>query len=108
MRPLPIRVRLAVWYCAVLTTTFLAFSFLAFFEMRNSISSGVDDELRDRLEGFQKLLRKEGSDNSAHDLALVLAEHTGGNDLFRMTDHAGAWVYRSSAVDALEAQLPPI
>lgn len=108
MRPLPITVRLAIWYCAVLAATFLAFSVLAFVEMRNSISGGVDQELRDRLNAFQNLLRKEAPYNSTHDLALVLTEHTGGNDLFRMADHTGAWVYRSPAVAALEAQLPPI
>ena len=108
MRPLPIRVRLAVWYCAVLTATFLAFSLFAYIEVRNSLSGGLDDELRDRLQGFQKLLRKETPAATARDIARVLAEHTGGNDLFRMTDQVGAWVYRSPAVDALEAQLPPI
>ena len=108
MRPLPIRLRLAAWYCAVLTATFLAFSVLAFTDMRDSINGGLDDELRDRLAGFQKLLRKEAPYNSTRDIAVVLAEHTGGNDLFRVTDPAGAWVYRSPAVEGLEAQLPPI
>lgn len=108
MRTLPIRVRLAAWYCAVLTATFLGFSVLAFTEMRDSINGGLDDELRDRLGGFQKLLRKEAPYNSTQDTAVVLAEHTGGNDLLRVTDPTGVWVYRSPAVNGLEAQLPPI
>src|SRR5262249_22520373 len=41
-------------------------------------------------------------------IARALADHTGGNDLFRMTDSAGMWIYRSPAADTLEAVLPPL
>lgn len=108
MRPLPLRTRLAVWYCAVLATTVVAFSVFALVEMRNTIGGSVDAELRDRLGGFRKLLLKQPPGDSPRGLAAALAEHTGGNDLIRIADRNGAWVYRSPAVDSLEAQLPPV
>jgi len=106
MRPLPLRLRLTAWYFAVLAATLTSFSVVAFMEMRNTMGRGVDDELRDRLRGFQEVLRKEAPFRSARAIASTLAEHTGGNDLFRMADDAGAWVYRSPAADSLEATLP--
>ena len=106
MRQLPIRVRLAAWYFAVLGVTFAAFALLAYFEMGNSIRKGMDEELRDRLRGFQQLLLNEGPLEPSRDLARALAEHTGGNDLLQMTDQAGAWVYRSPSAVSLSAFLP--
>jgi len=106
MRQLPIRVRLAAWYFAVLGVTFAAFALLAYFEMGNSIRKGMDEELRDRLRGFQQLLLNEGPLEPSRDLARALAEHTGGNDLLQMTDQAGAWVYRSPSAASLSSFLP--
>lgn len=108
MRPLPLRARLAVWYCAVLTASVVGFSLLAFFEMRSSIGKSVDGELQDRLNGFYALLQRESSFKSAAGIAAVLADHTGGNDLFRMADSGGAWIYRSPTADTLAAGLPPL
>jgi len=106
MRQLPIRVRLAAWYFAVLGVTFAAFALLAYFEMGNSIRKGMDEELHDRLRGFQQLLLNEGPLEPSRDLARALAEHTGGNDLLQMTDQAGAWVYRSPSAASLSSFLP--
>ena len=106
MRQLPIRARLAAWYFAVLGVTFVAFALLAYFEMGSSIRRGMDDELRDRLRGFQQLLLRAGSLEPSRNVARALAEHTGGNDLFRMTDKAGAWVYRSPSAISFSTFLP--
>ncbi|HET9388219.1 MAG TPA: ATP-binding protein [Steroidobacteraceae bacterium] len=105
---LPIRIRLAVWYFAVLAGTFTAFSLLAYVEMRDSIRAGVDEELRDRLQGFRDLLTRASPFESPRSVALILAEHTGGNDLFQMADRAGAWVYRSPSAISLSRLLPTL
>jgi hypothetical protein len=59
MRPLPIRVRLTAWYFLVLCLAFGAFSFLAFFEVRGSIHSAVDEGLRDRAADIRELLERQ-------------------------------------------------
>jgi len=55
MGPLPLRIRLAAWYFLVLFLAFGAFSLLAFFEVRRSIHSAVDEGLRDRAADIREL-----------------------------------------------------
>jgi len=58
MRPLPIRVKLTAWYFAVLAATFALFGTIAFFAMRKSIETTVDESLRDRASGIQELMER--------------------------------------------------
>jgi hypothetical protein len=59
MRPLPIRVRLTAWYFLVMCLAFVLFSFLAFFEVRGSIHSAVDEGLRDRAADIRELRERQ-------------------------------------------------
>ncbi len=58
MKPLPIRVKLTAWYSAVLGVTFSLFGAVAFFGMRKSIETTVDESLRDRASGIQELMER--------------------------------------------------
>ena len=78
MRPLSIRARLSLWYCGVMAATLALFALIAFNAMRRSMVAAVDEELRDRIAGFQALLSNRAGDDD--DFLQVLLEHSGGGD----------------------------
>ena len=97
MRPLPIRIKLAAWYFAVLAVTFALFGAVAFFAMQKSIQTTVDENLRDRVSDVQKLMTRFANEDEER-LADELREHAelqeDGN-LLQVADFKGQWVYRS-------------
>lgn len=101
MRPLPIRIRLATWYFAVLAATFAVFGAVAFFAMRSSIETTVDEGLRDRMAAVQELMEQvlpEGPER----LRDELREHTelseeGG--FLQASDDEDRWIYRSPLME---------
>lgn len=99
MRPLPIRIRLTAWYFLVLCVTFGAFSLLAFFEVRGSIHSAVDEGLRDRAADVQELLERQSSpERVKHELAEGSSVR-GEDDILQIAETRGEWAY--SSVSAL-------
>jgi heavy metal sensor kinase len=99
MRPLPIRVRLTAWYFLVLCLAFGAFSFLAFFEVRGSIHSAVDEGLRDRAADIRELLERQWpADQVKRELAAGSSVR-GEDDILQIAETRGEWTY--SSVSAL-------
>ncbi len=99
MRPLPLRVRLAAWYFAVLCLAFGAFSLFAFLEVRGSIQSAVDEGLRDRAADIRELLEGQSSPEQVkHELAEGSSVR-GEDDILQIAETHGEWVY--SSVSAL-------
>jgi len=97
------RVRLTAWYFLVLCLTFGAFSVLAFFEVRGSIHSAVDEGLRDRAADIQELLERQ---LSPEQVKRELAEGTslrGEDDILQIAEAHGEWTY--SSVSALRYSL---
>lgn len=97
MKPLPIRVKLTVWYSAVLAVTFALFGAVAFVAMQKSIETTVDESLRDRAASIQELMERvpsEGPDRLADELR-EHAELQEEGDLTQVADPDGRWIYRS-------------
>ena len=97
MKPLPIKIRLTAWYFAVLALSLALFGAIAFFSMRRSIETTVDESLRDRADGIQELMEHvlpEGPER----LEDELREHSelrAEGDLSQVCDQGGDWIYRS-------------
>ncbi len=90
MRPLPLRVRLAAWYFVVLCLAFGAFSLFAFFEVRGSIQSAVDEGLRDRAADIRELLEQQSSPEQVkHELAEGSSVR-GEDDILQIAETHGA------------------
>ena len=95
MKPLPIRIRLTAWYFAVLALSLALFGAIAFFSMRRSIETTVDESLRDRADGIQELMEHvlpEGTER----LEDELREHSelrAEGDLSQVCDQGGDWIY---------------
>jgi len=97
MKPLPIRIRLTAWYFAVLALSLALFGTVAFFSMRKSIETTVDESLRDRADGIQELMEHVLSERTER-LENELREHSelrAEGDLSQVCDEGGRWIYRS-------------
>ena len=95
MRPLPIRVRLTAWYFLVLCLAFGAFSLLAFFEVRGSIHSAVDEGLRDRAADIGELLERRWSAEQVKRELAAAASVRGEDDILQIAETRGEWAYSS-------------
>ena len=104
MRPLPIRVRLTAWYFLVLCLAFGAFSLLAFFEVRGSIHSAVDEGLRDRAADIRELLERQWPAEQVKRELAAGSSLRGEDDILQIAETRGEWAYRS--VSAVRYALP--
>ncbi len=98
MLTLPIRIRLTVWYFAVLAVVLSVFGVSAYLEMRHSIRQTVDEELQIRAEGVHQLIERAIQRGAEDDLQEGLREHTElreGGALLQVSDEQGNWIYRS-------------
>jgi heavy metal sensor kinase len=95
MRPLPLRVRLAAWYFLVLCLAFGAFSLLAFFEVRGSIHSAVDEGLRDRAADIQELLERRWPAEQVKRELAAGSSVRGEDDILQIAETRGEWSYSS-------------
>jgi heavy metal sensor kinase len=107
MKELPIRIRLTAWYFLVLAITFGVFAILAYAQMRQSILSAVDAELRNRAQEFQDSLSRGTQPASPEAIVTELEQHAQG-DLVQIADRTGEWLYRSPVILQYESSLPDI
>jgi heavy metal sensor kinase len=105
MQPLPIRVRLTASYFLVLCLAFGAFSVLAFFEVRGSIHSAVDEGLRDRAADIQELLERQWSPEQVKRELAAGSSVRGEDDILQIAETRGEWAYSSVAALHYRLQL---
>jgi heavy metal sensor kinase len=101
MMTLPIRLRLTVWYFAILAVVLSAFGVSAYLAMRHSIRQTVDEELHIRAEGVHQLIERTVQRGAKNDLPEGLREHTelrAGGALLQVSDGQGNWLYRSKVM----------
>jgi heavy metal sensor kinase len=97
MRALPLRIRLTAWYFLVLCIAFGAFSLLAFFEVRGSIHSAVDEGLRDREAEIQELLEQHLPGEQIKRELMAGSRVRGEDDILQLADTRGEWSYSSAS-----------
>jgi heavy metal sensor kinase len=90
---------LAAWYFVVLCLAFGAFSLFAFFEVRGSIQSAVDEGLRDRAADIRELLERQSSPEQVRRELAEGSSVRGEDDILQIAESHGEWVY--SSVSAL-------
>jgi heavy metal sensor kinase len=109
MKQLSIRVRLTVWYFAVLVMTFALFGTIAFYAMRKSIDATVNEELRKEAAGVEELIRRilpEGKPRIGRELA-ENSELRRGMEFLQVADGQGRWIYRSPLMARYGVALRP-
>src|SRR5258708_33842219 len=105
MNPLPIRLRLTVWYSVVLAVVLSVFGLSAYFEMRNSIHETVDESLRDRVGGVRGVIERnspDGRDEGRRERR----DHSEleGGALLRLRDREANWLVRCASMTDLEIE----
>jgi len=82
-----------------LCLAFGAFSFLAFFEVRGSINSAVDEGLRDRAADLRELLERQWPREQVKRELAAGSSLRGEDDILEIAETNGEWAY--SSVSAL-------
>ncbi|MEQ1761453.1 MAG: HAMP domain-containing sensor histidine kinase [Vicinamibacterales bacterium] len=93
-----IRVRLTVWYLAILALGLGALGVGSWFGMRASLFHAIDHELEDRIQGVQKFMDEQIASLSLVEIRDEFREHSvlgPGGDLFQVCNQNGEWLYRS-------------
>jgi hypothetical protein len=86
---------LAAWYFLVLCLAFGAFSLFAFFEVRGSIHSAVDEGLRDRAADIQELLERQWTPEQVKRELAAGSSVRGEDDILQIAETRGEWAYSS-------------
>ena len=98
-----IRVRLTVWYLAMLAVGLGVFGIGSWFAMRASAFDTIDEELEDRIRGIEKFMQLQIAALSPVEIRDEFREHSvlgPGGDLFQVCDEKGQWLYRSSVLES--------
>jgi heavy metal sensor kinase len=101
---LPIRLRLAAWYSAVVALTLIGFAFGMYLAIQAAIHTAVDNELASRLKGIHTFLWRHLPWQSGKELLQEFQEHSGltpGGDLYAVMDSEHRWVYRPAPMRTL-------
>jgi heavy metal sensor kinase len=98
MRPLPIRLRLTLWYCAMFATAAVLLSVSSWWMLRRSLMATEYHELQERAEDVQLLLKQLGPDATLNVLQQKFDEIYQVKDdgkYLQVMDQDGNWLYRS-------------
>src|SRR5271156_6057258 len=98
MRPLPIRLRLTLWYCAMFAAAAVLLSLSSWWMLRQSLKATEYHELQERVEDVQLLLRQLGPGAAVQSLEQRFADIYQLKDdgkYLQVVDQDGQWIYRS-------------
>jgi heavy metal sensor kinase len=98
MRPVPIRLRLTLWYCAMFATAAILLSASSWWMLRRSLMATEYHELQERAEDVQLLLTQLGPDATQDTLQETFAKIYKVKDdgkYLQILDQDGNWLYRS-------------
>ena len=100
MRPMPIRLRLTLWYFSILAAGLLAFAFLILATLQHAVHRTVDNQLREHMSAVRKILNEDENGAASalqHDLDED-AELAPDLTLLKIWGRQGNVVYRSPAM----------
>lgn len=107
MRQPPIRIRLTAWYLAVIFACLAVYSVGTYIGLRRAIEDTVDSQLRVRSDNVAHFLET-GTAQASSSGPQLLPKDIGlgpGDELYQITDAAGAMRYQSPAMRALDVPL---
>jgi signal transduction histidine kinase len=109
LKPLPIRLRLSIWYFAMFATAAGVLSFASWWMLQRSVNMAEYHELQERVQDVQLLLAHEPPHESDADLqqklAAVYALKDDGKWL-QILDQDGKWLFRSKRMLQQNPELP--
>ena len=110
MKPLPIRLRLAVWYFALFATGALLLSLTSWWMLRHTIETTLRQDLQERTDDIRIQLQHLGphpSGDQAADAFDAIYRFRDDGKWLQILDENGRWIYRSPRMTNLRAPLAP-
>jgi signal transduction histidine kinase len=109
MRPLPIRVRLTLWYFAIFASAAALLSLASWWMLRHSVDAAEYHELQERADDVREILSHEDParslDRLSADFAAIYNFKDDGKYL-QIRDEEGHWIFRSQRMIAQNPDLP--
>jgi signal transduction histidine kinase len=111
VKPLPIRLRLTVWYCTLFATAALLLSLTSWWMLRYTIDTTLQQDLQERADDVRVELEQLGphfTPNQAQASFDAIYRLRDDGKWLQIADQTGQWVYRSSRMVARNmAPIPP-
>jgi len=106
MKPLPIRVRLTLWFSLILALSLSLFGAGAYFAMRHSIYSTLDSELRQRIEGVRGIIWEDAPNGftALQDEFREFSAGQGERSRLRVVSASGEVLFSSLSMDSLASR----
>ncbi|MGA3227034.1 MAG: ATP-binding protein [Acidobacteriaceae bacterium] len=98
MKPLPIRLRLTLWYCAMFAAAAVLLSMSSWWMLQRSVKATEYHELQERAEDVELLLKQLGphiSDQSLQERFTEIYQVKDDGKYLQVLDRDGHWIYRS-------------
>jgi heavy metal sensor kinase len=106
--PLPIRVRLALWFFLVFAVATLTLGAISLWMVHRSIGELENEELQQRVRGVERFLEIRPADESARSLSLAVTQiynASHGAKWLQVIDQDGNWIYRSAHIETVFPKL---
>jgi len=108
MKPLPIRIRLTVWYSVMFATAALLLSLTSWWMLRHSIDATIHQEFQERIDDVRMQLRQfalQSSDEPIQARFDAIYHFRDDGKWLQIRDGSGTWIYRSPRMIAADATL---
>jgi heavy metal sensor kinase len=103
MKPLPIRVRLTLWYSLAIAVTMFSIGFASLWLVHRAIDNLENEELQQRVRSVRRFVENRPENETfdrLHDAITADYNVSHGNKWLQVIDEHGNWLYRSPHVAA--------
>ena len=110
MKPLPIRLRLSLWYFSVFSCAGLVLCIASWFLLRQSLKTVALYEMGERIDDVRNILNAQPPNATLDTLRTQFSDYTTRDDgkWLQILDENGNWLFRSKRVQASQSTLPPL
>ncbi len=110
MKPLPIRIRLTVWYSLMFATAALLLSLTSWWMLRQSIDATIHQDFQERIDDIRMQLHQFALQPSADSMQTrfdAIYHFRDDGKWLQVLDANGTWIYRSPRMIDAAADLAP-
>jgi heavy metal sensor kinase len=107
LKPLPIRLRLSLWYFALFSCAGIVLCFVTWFLLQRSLKTVALYEMGERVDDVRNILLAQPADASLDTLRKQFSEYNTRDDgkWLQVIDQNGNWVFRSDRIRSNEPRL---
>jgi two-component system, OmpR family, heavy metal sensor histidine kinase CusS len=108
LKPLPIRLRLSLWYFAVFSCVGIILCFVTWFLLQRALKTVALYEMGERIDDVRNILSAQTPDATLDTLRRQFSDYTTRDDgkWLQVLDQDGNWLFRSQRIQAIQSTLP--